>query len=608
MKNEILKIVKSGDGYNKRRLTESFFKKNHIKLYRNILSKSIKSNVSFNVMLYLIINNMLEPPVCVMCGKPVRYKKFSEGFSKYCSMTCIGKDKSVQEKRENTSLKSIGVKYTLQSKSKRDEIRETCLAKYGVEHPQQLDSVKNKTKETNLVKYGVEHHLKLQTQLEKRNETCLIKYGVKNPMQYSKTIEKSKRTKKERYGDENYINEPKQRETNLKRYGVEYTFNDNYVKRKIKETNKLRYGTVIPSQNNIIKEKIRTSNLKTKRKSTKKYWSGKLGITLNDITFNDDNEIIITNFCEKHPTFTMNKSLLKNRLRYGIENICTHCNPISEHSSIKENEVRDFINYELNIETKKIRINNKELDIYIQENKFAIEFDGLYWHSEIYKDEKYHLNKTELCEEQSIQLLHVFEDEWVYKKEIVKSVIKSKLGIIENKIYGRKTEIKEINDNSLIREFLETNHLQGFVGGKVKIGLFYENELVSLMTFGKKRIAMGNKTNIKGDYEMLRYCNKLNTQVIGGASKLLKYFVKTYQPKSILTFADRRYSNGDLYKQLGFEFIGNTKPNYWYYNNKTKEIKKHYRFGFRKDVLIREGFDSYKTEKEIMLERGYLKI
>jgi len=205
-----------------------------------------------------------------------------------------------------------------------------------------------------------------------------------------------------------------------------------------------------------------------------------------------------------------------------------------------------------------------------------------------------------------IQLLHIFEDEWINKKKIVKSIIGSKLGIVDCKIYGRKTEVREINDNKLIRDFLEINHLQGFVGSKIKIGLFYDDELVSLMTFGKKRIAMGNKIRKDGEYEMLRFCNKLNTTVIGGASKLLKYFVKTYHPKSILTFADRRYSNGELYKKLGFEFIENTRPNYWYF--KTHELIRHYRFNFRKNVLVKEGYDSNKTESEIMRERGYLRI
>ena len=115
---------------------------------------------------------------------------------------------------------------------------------------------------------------------------------------------------------------------------------------------------------------------------------------------------------------------------------------------------------------------------------------------------------------------------------------------------------------------------------------------------------MNSVSNIKGEFEMLRFCNKLNTNVIGGASKLFKYFLKTYNPSQITTYADRSYSNGNLYKQLGFGFIHKTQPNYYYIIDNIR----YHRFNFRKDKLIREGFDSNKTEHEIMLERKIYRI
>ena len=261
--------------------------------------------------------------------------------------------------------------------------------------------------------------------------------------------------------------------------------------------------------------------------------------------------------------------------------------------------------YEIN--NRKI-LKGKEIDIYIPDAKFGIEINGLYWHSNLYKSDDYHLNKTKLCEQQEIQLIHIFEDEVFEKLPIIISLISSKINIIKNKIYARKTIIKEINDNAIIKNFLENNHLQGVVGSNVKLGLFYNNELVSLMTFGKKRLSMGNKIRVDNEYEMYRFCNKLNTTIIGGASKLLTYFIKTYNPKSIISYANRRYSNGKLYKQLGFEFKGNSDVNYFYVNSRVNEYKRHYRFGFRKDILVKEGFDASKTEHQIMLERGYSKI
>lgn len=311
----------------------------------------------------------------------------------------------------------------------------------------------------------------------------------------------------------------------------------------------------------------------------------------------------------KHPdghVFEDDRKLLNNRLNGGFE-ISTKLLPLKSTHSTYELEIQNFLK-ELNvifIIGDKNLLKRKEIDIYLPNYNFAIEFDGLFWHSNIYISNNYHLYKTEECQKQGIQLIHIFEDEWILKKEIVKSIIKSKLNIIDNKIYARKCEIKEIN-NKICSEFLENNHIQGNINCKIKIGLYYDNELISIMTFGKKRLALGNKTQNNNEYEMLRFCNKLNTQIIGGASKMLKYFIKTYNPKSIITFADRRYSQGMLYKKLGFHFINNTKPNYWYVLK--NEVTREHRFNYRKNVLIKEGFDASKTEHEIMAEQGYLRI
>jgi len=201
-------------------------------------------------------------------------------------------------------------------------------------------------------------------------------------------------------------------------------------------------------------------------------------------------------------------------------------------------------------------------------------------------------------------LIHIYEDDWLYKQDIVKSMILNKLGKSTNKIYARKTEVRELTDNRFIREFLNKNHLQGFIGGKVKLGLFFDNELVSLMTFGKRRVAMGKKISNKGEYELLRFCSKLNTNVVGGANKLFKFFVRNYQPKEITTYADRSWSNGNLYKQLGFEYQGKTNPNYHYIIDGIR----HYRFNFRKDKLIKDGYSKDKTEHQIMINRKIYRI
>ena len=300
--------------------------------------------------------------------------------------------------------------------------------------------------------------------------------------------------------------------------------------------------------------------------------------------------------CKEHGVFSQSPNNHTSK-KYD----CPKCSLRYDKS---EGEVKDFIN-SLDIDyvenSRKI-ISPLELDIYIPSHNIAIEFDGLYWHSEEHKPNDYHLNKTKLCIGNGIRLIHIFEDEWLNKKDIVKSRLKNLLGLTPNRIYGRKTQIKDVSAKDS-NKFLNFNHIQGNVNSKVKLGLYIDDELVSLMTFGNLRKVLGNKHN-DNSYELLRFCNKLETNVIGGADKLLKHFVKNYQPKKIISYADRRWSQGDLYDKLGFNHIHNSTPNYFYVVNKKRE----YRFKYRKDVLVKEGYDENKTEKQIMLDRGIYRI
>jgi hypothetical protein len=269
-----------------------------------------------------------------------------------------------------------------------------------------------------------------------------------------------------------------------------------------------------------------------------------------------------------------------------------------------EDELKEYVkslDFEYDENTKKI-IPPLELDIYIPNKNVAIELNGLYWHSEIYKDNNYHLNKTNECELKNIKLIHVFEDEWLFKKDIVKSRIKNILGLTTNKVYARKTNIKEVSSKES-KEFLINNHIQGNINSSVRLGLYLDDKLMSLMTFGNLRKSMG-ENSVDDCYELFRFCNKLETIVIGGADKLLKHFIKKYLPTKIVSYADRRWSQGNLYEKLGFKFIHNSKPSYHYVVGDNRE----YRFKYRKDILIKEGYDKNKTEHQIMLDRKMYRI
>ena len=289
----------------------------------------------------------------------------------------------------------------------------------------------------------------------------------------------------------------------------------------------------------------------------------------------------------KHPDghiFEGNRKILINRLNRGIE-VSTKILPIGSTFSTIELEIRNFINT-LNIQhslsDRKI-LSGKELDIYFQNNKLAIEFDGLYWHSENFLPNDYHLNKTEQCEKQEIELLHIFEDEWLCKEKIVKSIIKSKLNIFDTTIDGNKCSIKEI-DEIECNKFLSNNHIFNSIESDIRIGLFYDDELMLVITF---------KNNSNNEYEILSNCNKLNTNILNSNNKLIEYFKAKYQPSSITILVDRRYSNGNEYKDLGFNFIKNTEPIYWY---------------FDKNSIIKFSRFKIKPEDESTLDKRFLKI
>ena len=468
------------------------------------------------------------------------------------------------ESEYNVLYKNNSLKYFICKKCKREK---TVLEKYGVDNVFKSNHIKEKIKKTIQKKYGVDNVSQNNTIKEKKINTFKNKYGVSWGLSSDIVKEKSKCTI-------------------IEKYGVDNISKLENIKIQKRTTCFINYGVAFISQHNDFKKNINAINLK---KLKNKY--------TNLINIDGDNFIY---YCDKCcSNFQINKKAFYTRYKLNVE-LCTICSPIgSTHISGLEQNLNNFIinNYDSDvISSCRNIIKPYELDIYIPDLKLAFEFNGLFWHNENNIHKNYHLNKTELCEEQGIQLIHIWEDDWLYKQDIVKSMILNKLNKTKNKIFARKCKIKDTIDNELVRKFLNKNHLQGFTGSKIKIGLFYNDELVSLMIFGKRRV--------ENSYELLRFCNKLNTNIIGGASKLFNYFIKKYNPEKITTCADRCNSQGRLYKILGFNFIGKTEPNYYYIID---GIRKH-RFNYIKNMLVKQGFDPNKTEHEIMLNRKIYRI
>jgi len=260
--------------------------------------------------------------------------------------------------------------------------------------------------------------------------------------------------------------------------------------------------------------------------------------------------------------------------------------------TFKDSNDSDLI--ELFLYLKSIDSNFKISDNLIYNGLFKFKYIKLLNNSEIIKPKNYLLN--------DVSDILIFEDEWCDKKEIVKSRILNLLGK-SKKIWARKCSVRFVDDNNLVRDFLIDNHIQGYVGSVYKIGLFLDDRLVSLMTFGNLRKNMGQSSK-EGYFELLRFCNLIGYSVVGGASKMFNFFLNNVEVNNILSYADRRWSNGDLYEKLGFEKIKNTIPNYFYIISNKREG----RFKFRKDMLISQGFNPTLTEVEIQHGRGYYRI
>jgi len=300
------------------------------------------------------------------------------------------------------------------------------------------------------------------------------------------------------------------------------------------------------------------------------------------------------------------------------------CNVCAKRMSKQEIEVRDFIKsfYDKEIITNNRDLIGKEIDMYFPDLNLAIEYDGLFFHSDYRKDKRYHLNKTIACEEKGIQLIHLFSDEWMFKQDIVKSKLKHIMGCDDSpKIYARNCEIREITDKKLKREFLDKNHIQGGWDQSIlAFGLYHNDELVSIMTIGyENHFRTGGKKNKSKEdenkviLEIKRYANDINYRVIGGFSKLLKYFINNYEFDELITYADRRWSkkNNVYSENNNFVFDSETAISP-HYIEQGKHEKRLNRSKYTRAKLW-EMYPEYKaqelSESQIMLEKlHYLRI
>jgi hypothetical protein len=417
---------------------------------------------------------------------------------------------------------------------------------------------------------------KVTKRTEKTKQTSLKKYGVDNPSK-AKAI-------KDKISIKN--------KANNQAFGKE-------IKEKRRQTNILKYGSGCASQNSEVQERMRKGNLKNSYHLL--FHSNRLQDKVEPL-FSFEEFIGGSDWKHEYP-FKCKKcrEIFHDNLYGGRVPRCYKCYPITSYQSKIEIEVRTWLEKFIQVQHNRLFDKKHELDIYIPSKNIGIELNGNYWHSEIggNKTKTYHLDKTNFFKQKGIQIIHIFEDEWNDKQEITKSIILSKLGLITKKIYARKCQIKEV-DKPEARRFLFNNHIQGDTDSKINLGLYFQDELISLMSFSKPRY------NKNYDWELVRFCNKINTNVVGGASKILNHFKQNHLG-NIISYADLRFSTGNLYKTLGFELLHQSDPNYYYLNKYKNRI---HRLQFQKHKLKDKLkiFDPNLTEWQNMQLNGYDRI
>jgi very-short-patch-repair endonuclease len=652
IKQEILEKLKLGSFRN-----FGFIEREYPTYYNYLMTTY---NFSKNVS-EAFYNDLYHPKLSCDHGNRYNFKSFGRGYGfcgsiKNClcqreQMSENTKDifknisdenlQSMIEKRKKTNLEKYGVEHFTKTGEYKEKTKKTNLEKYGVEHFTQTEEYKEKTKHTNLEKFGVENPMHLdeykELSAEKRNKTMLEKYGTTHAYGIeefrTKAAESKIKTNQERYGVDYYYQSDefkekrrsslqekfgtvgftglektleKRRNTNLINCGFEHPMkNPDYcAELTIKSKNAIFeiYGVYNAFQSEEIKQKIRKTN------------NEKYGIhSFKKSHYSDDYKHVLDNKEEF-------KKLLYEYGTYKLAEMI-NCDLSTIHEASKKYDIslpprsrsnleetfEDFLNHnKINFiaASRRILPSGKELDFYLPEHNLAIEINGIYWHSEISggKDRNYHYDKWKECDVLGITLLSIQEDEFAEKTNFWLNKILYMTGKLSlKKIHARKCEIRELNN---VSEFLETHHIQGFCSSSYKLGLFYDDNLVSVMTFSKPRDNK-NKT-----IDLSRFCNHSDYLVSGGASKLLSYFVKTYghSYENIISFSDNNYSNGNVYGALGFDLAKELAPDYKY----TKQGKRYHKAAFRKDAIFSK-FDipedmKNATEWELMQYLGYDRI
>jgi G:T-mismatch repair DNA endonuclease (very short patch repair protein) len=570
-----------------------------------------------------------------------------------------GGSKEALEKAQKTNMERRGVAWNMQSREVVEKSKATCMDKYGSTTYVHGAEGTARVEATVMERFGRENFFSGKEGHAAASAGMMAKHGVDNAMHSPEIIERRSAAEREKYGGKLFVQTEEFKERSratqeasygtwysaspegraryrgimLGRHGVPEYFQSEEFKSKSRATLQATRGVDNISQTQEWHDKVtatsmekygvphftKSDSVKAKSRETNMVLYGSPNYATSEVFHRRVVDKYISRVAEfgceilsvdarSHVTFRCNAcgnvsteqpQFIKRRTDEGLTP-CPHCHRKNNPISLEETGLVDFVK-SLGVEVKHYDrdfLGTYGADIVVDTHKVIIEYDGIFWHSELFKDNNYHLEKKLLAEEKGYRLIHVFSDEWLYKRSIVESRLRYLFGAAGlARVYARDCQVQPVAGKG-VAEFLEENHIQGAVKGRWSYGLYSGGRLVSIMTFGMSRFE-------RDTVELLRFCSARDVNVVGAAGKLFSHFVDEHPEVTGMTsYADARWSTGDaFYTKLGFTLDSMSSPGYFIVDG---DIRRN-RMQFQRHKIAGPG-DEGKTEHEITLERGLFRI
>ena len=505
--------------------------------------------------MYLVINGYTSStPVCLSCNDPTKWNTTTKAYGTFCSAKCSANSQTTKDKRQQTMVSLYGVTNPAHSDVIRERKKKTCQLKYRGDTPLHSATVREKIIRTNNERYGTNTPLENDQIRQHTNQTKLDKYGTTN-MRSVPAIDGAIR------------------KTNNARYGGDSPFSSEAIQTKSRQTIDKLYGSI----------NYQTS---TVQESTS--------------LFNNTEWLIEQHHTNKLPLYKLAE--LANVDPQTIANWCKSLG-VTIHKYSQSQPERDITAFIESLKCEvltRTKIHGVECDLYIPTHNLAIEYCGLYWHSDTHSriTNSYHRDKLEHFNQNGIRLVTIFEDEWLQTPSLVLTKLQHILGRSTDRVvYARNTTIQKC-DNAERRIFMDTHHIQGNGPGSVTYKLSdKQNRTVAMMTFICNDVSSGK-------WILNRYCTE--SRVLGGFSKLVSHFCKHHKWYEIKSFADLRWSCGDVYSATGFNLDGVVPPDYRYVVGK----KRIHKFNFRHQQMKNKlpNYDDSKSERDNMKQHNIHRI